>query len=150
MGGFNKGLKKTILSGKANYSLWLPATVIELKTEECYQAITDTGSGDPDKLSDAEKAAAIVLWLSGREPIPEGGFKAEKVASHTQMWKTQAKKDYQQWVVMDNKAQGVIFNLCNDTAKVLIAHAETAAEQLETLKEAYEQSGLQAVYRQQP
>ena len=63
MGGSYNKKPKTILNGKNNYSLWVPAMNTELRAQECFHAV-DKDIANPGKLTDAQKVQEVMIWLS--------------------------------------------------------------------------------------
>ena len=83
MGGSNHNNRpRTILKGKANYAVWVPTYQIELRQEECFEALSADLIDDPTAVDDTTTKRLIEEWLSAREEVPAGGFSAQKITAN--------------------------------------------------------------------
>ncbi|OQV11365.1 Integrase core domain-containing protein isoform 2 [Cladophialophora immunda] len=148
MGGSNNRKNRLILQGKSNYAVWLPACEMELRAQECYTAISRPVVVNPETLDTKAKAKATSDFLARKQPRPEKGFDIPTLDANYDQWLGQEIERFEKWEIVNSKAQGVIYNLCANHVKPLIVHEKTAKDVLAKLKQAYEQQGLAAVYRQ--
>ena len=142
MGGYNNnsnGRPRTILKGKSNYAVWVPACQMELRTEECFEALSADPLVNPTTIDDATTRQCISEWLATREEVPTGGFTIQKTTANKAKWLAEAKSEYKAYCTLNDKALGVIYNLCDKHTQTIIASETTAKGAWDRLSEAYKQ-----------
>ena len=82
MGGHNANRPRTLLKGKSNYAIWVPACQMELRTEECLKALTVTPKVDPNNLFPSEVNDRASKWLARREELSDNGFSTQKITAN--------------------------------------------------------------------
>ena len=116
---------------------------MELRAEECYSALTKMPVVDPDSMTPEESVIAIGDYISEttvREMNADGTPKPISPATinaHRTMWLTRQRTAYEKWEVLDNKAFGIIYRLCNATAQGLISAEKSSSRAMAKLQEAY-------------
>ena len=63
----------------------------------------------------------------------------QKVTKNRAQWRVAAEEAYDKWSTLNSKALGIIYNLCEDHTKTIIANETTAKGAWDRLTEAYKQ-----------
>src|SRR5690349_15810454 len=139
--GRTKDRPKTLLKGKSNYAVWTTACRMELHAEDAIKALDKTPPVNPDEVPDERRDILVAEWLDTREEPPDGGWSIQKVTKNRAQWKVAAEEAYDKWSTLNSKALGIIYNLCEDYTKTVIANETTAKGAWDRLAEAYKQQG---------
>ena len=86
--------------------------------------------------------------MATREEVPIGGFTVQKTAANKAKWLIEAKSEYKAYCTLNDKALGVIYNLCDKHTQTIIASETTAKGAWDRLSEAYKQQGFSAIFEQ--
>ena len=83
------------LEGKANYTTWNPAVLMELRANKVAKILTlKITPVNPDELDSEEINGKIKEWLETQEEVPESGFTAQKITRNKAKWTAVARKEY--------------------------------------------------------
>ena len=121
---------------------------MELRSEECVDALTETPVVNPTTLDDDQVKERINEWLSQREEVPATGFSSQKINANKAKWLAEAKSEYKTYSNLNDKALGVIYNLCDKHTQTIIASETTAKGAWDRLADAYKQQGFSAIFEQ--
>ena len=139
MGGSYNSRPRTILKGKSNYPTWVPSCKMELRSEECLKALTEEEKRNPATLSADEITRQVTDWLSAREEVPDNGFSTQKINANRAKWRAEAKAEYDAYSNLNDKALGIIYNLCDKHVQTIIASETKAKGAWDRLADVYKQ-----------